>query len=224
MPEEPKTRGNRLQAPWAPEAAFLLVAADFCWVLFLPHAWTLPARFTGAFLFTFALIAVWKAKPRHLGLTPGRTRDGLRASLFASAVALGLLGLALGVFLLLRAAGAGLALPEPSRATSVQRWQAAALTLLAYPILEEWIYRGILYPPLEKAVGRPAAVVLSGVVFQALHLTYGLAWPHYFVGGMILAWVFARSRSLIYPVLLHALWNLLVLLADLARSEGVLTL
>jgi membrane protease YdiL (CAAX protease family) len=57
-------------------------------------------------------------------------------------------------------------------------------------------------------------------VFQALHLAYGIYLPHYFLGGMILAWAFFRSGSLLVPIGLHAAWNLLVIAVETSRASG----
>jgi membrane protease YdiL (CAAX protease family) len=110
--------------------------------------------------------------------------------------------------------------PAPAGVEGAARWKGLLITVVLYPILEEWIYRGVLYPPLEARSGRWPAIVISGLVFQALHLAYGIHWPHYFVGGMILAWAFAKSRSLIYPIFLHGLWNLFVAVVDMGRTDG----
>jgi len=37
---------------------------------------------------------------------------------------------------------------------------------------------------------------------------------------MILAWAFARGRSLLYPLVLHSGWNAFVMFVDAARWHG----
>jgi membrane protease YdiL (CAAX protease family) len=218
--------GNENAGPppprWGPEAAFLFIAVDFGLIILLPYPWRLPARFAAAFLFTALLLWRRLASPGRLGFGLGSPREGARASALVAAIAVILTGLGAGLYFLLRAFDAAPALPPPSRLEGPALVRNVLLTLVAYPVLEEWIYRGLLFPPLEHRVGRAGAVLLSGLVFQALHLAYGVPWPHYFVGGMILAWAFARGRSLIYPILLHALWNLFVLVVDLLRGASVI--
>lgn len=206
--------------PWGPETAFLLVAADFALILFLPEGWGAPGRIAAALLFPLAFFVLRRWAPASLGLSIGRVREGVKACGVSILIAVLLVGLGAAAVLALRTAGVRIALPAPSAAKGTEFVRALLVSVLLYPVLEEWIYRGILYPPLEARTGRLTAIVVSGVVFQALHLAYGKTAPHYFIGGMILAWAFSRGRSLIYPVFLHALWNLFVALADAARAQG----
>ena len=209
--------------PWGTEAAFLLVACDFALLLLLPPSWTLAARAGVALAFPVLFLALGKNPFVSMGIRTGSAMQGIKACGAAVLVTSVLVGIGAGVFFGLRAAGVNLVLPPPA-GSGPQRLLALLLTVGAYPLLEEWIYRGVLYPTLEIRTGRVPAIVLSGLVFQALHLAYGKVMPHYFIGGMILAWAFARGRSLIYPVLLHALWNLFVAGIDIARAEGILTI
>ncbi|MHC4601129.1 MAG: lysostaphin resistance A-like protein [Planctomycetota bacterium] len=213
---------GRPPPPWGPEAAFLFIAVDFGLIILLPFAWRLPARFAAVLLFSAFLLFRLRASPGQLGFRLGSIREGARASAVAAGITGLLLVLGAGVYLLLRSFEAAPALPPPSDAKGDALFKNGLLTLVAYPIVEEWIYRGVLYPPLEHRIGRVGAILLSGLVFQALHLSYGVPWPHYFVGGMILAWAFARSGSLLYPILLHAMWNLFVLGVDLLRGASVI--
>jgi membrane protease YdiL (CAAX protease family) len=92
-------------------------------------------------------------------------------------------------------------------------WIGAALVRMCVyaPLLEETIYRLVLCVPLA-ALGRPwLAVILSGLVFGALHVAYGNASPENALGGFFLAWAFLRSGSVYVPVLLHSLGNLVIL-------------
>jgi membrane protease YdiL (CAAX protease family) len=91
-------------------------------------------------------------------------------------------------------------------------WRYALLALVWAPLVEELIYRGLAYPALASALGRRAAVFLSGPLFYLLHLVYGWPWflLHYVAAGWILAWAFARRGRLWVPVVLHALGNALI--------------
>jgi membrane protease YdiL (CAAX protease family) len=230
--ENRPTAQDRPELPWGPTAAFLVVAADFALITLLPRV-LVPLGWVGeetrAPIFLFRALLVGsaagfllfsrRAKPETLGLCLGAPRAGLRASALCAG----------GVAVLL-AAGAGLAVFLKSRGTDLlgpSRPVDFALlpgllawNLVAFPILEEVLYRGILLPPLEREVGRAGAIAISGLVFQALHLAYGIPLPHYFLGGMILAWVFLRGRSLVFPIALHALWNLFIVGFEVSRSAG----
>jgi uncharacterized protein len=78
------------------------------------------------------------------------------------------------------------------------------------PVLEECIYRLALCVPLA-GLSRPwTAIVVSGVVFGALHVVYGNPSPENLVGGLFLAWAYLKSGTIYVPVLLHSLGNFIV--------------
>ncbi|MHC4777415.1 MAG: lysostaphin resistance A-like protein [Planctomycetota bacterium] len=215
---EPET--SEAPPAWGPEGAFLFIAVDFMLIFLAPRSWVLPARFGAVFVFSLILLGPLKAKPAHLGLCLGRIGEGFKISALSVGIASLLTVLGIGVYLILHTMDLAPELPPPARGPTSLWLEAAVRTVLLYPILEEWIYRGVLYFPLEHRVGRRGAIILSGLVFQSLHLAYGVPWPHYFIGGMILAWAYARGRSLLYPIFLHALWNLFILGTDWARGAG----
>lgn len=90
------------------------------------------------------------------------------------------------------------------------------LGLTAYgiisPIIEEGIFRGILYRKCRRYLGRalPAAV-LSALLFGILHanLVQGV---YGFLMGLLLAWFYERYDSFLAPVLIHAASNVSVFL------------
>lgn len=216
------------QPPWNAELAFAFVAADFTLILFLSRVvsfpWVLGARFAAAALFTALFLALRNGRRASVGLALGRPAAGLRnAGLIVGLVAF-LLAAGGGVVFLLRVLGMAVPLPPVSSSITAQWWSAALTSVVAFPVLEEWIYRGILYPPLERRAGRLWAFGLSGLVFFALHVAYGKPYPHYALGGILLAWSFQRGRSLLWPVLLHALWNLLNVAGDWVRVKGWIVL
>ena len=87
---------------------------------------------------------------------------------------------------------------------------------LAAPVLEELTYRLAVCVPLAALVGPGWTIVASGAVFAAVHFAGGNAGPDNFIAGYILAWAYLKSGSFFLPVLLHALGNLCVLLAQVA--------
>ena len=89
--------------------------------------------------------------------------------------------------------------------------------LVAAPLVEEFIYRGIVYPRLRAGGGVAFALALSGPIFWVLHwVDRGTVSPvNHLLAGWILAWAFERTRSLLAPTLLHAVGNLLLLSLDL---------
>lgn len=89
-----------------------------------------------------------------------------------------------------------------------------ALAALAYgvvvaPLVEEFLFRGLLLKPLAERVGAPLAIGATALLFGLLHLTDPAAVLPLIIFGVILALLRLRSGSLGPPVLLHAGNNLL---------------
>lgn len=76
------------------------------------------------------------------------------------------------------------------------------------PFLEEVSFRAWLIPFAEKAVGTAAAVVFSAVTFSLSHGTYEPdLLVFYAAAGVVLSWVWVRTRSLLACVVAHGLYN-----------------
>ena len=89
------------------------------------------------------------------------------------------------------------------------------------PLVEEYLFRGIMLAGLSRSLGVPAAAVICTVVFVALHVPELIHyWPGFFgVGGMavVAMWMRIRTKSLGPAIGVHLGYNgLLVLLASLA--------
>jgi membrane protease YdiL (CAAX protease family) len=206
-------------------SAFAFIAADFSLSLLIPHIFSgHEGRILGSLALRGGLAAVAVAfvvvgrGAREAGLGRPRWRAGLFNLLEVVGAAVLLLGVAFGIAAAARAMGlwSGPVAWPAARATA---WTALSSCVL-FPIIEEGLYRGVLYLPLERAVGPGWAIFLSGIVFQGLHFAYGIYAPHYFFGGILLAWSFRASGSLFFPLLLHGLWNALVLLFGHLASAG----
>lgn len=95
-------------------------------------------------------------------------------------------------------------------------WWVLTGFCIAAPIGEEVIYRGILYKPLRNRLGVWKAIVISAAVFAVMHnllsFTLFLPWTQ-FAGGLIFAYAYEKTDSLLYPVLYHACGNALLFVA-----------
>ena len=76
------------------------------------------------------------------------------------------------------------------------------------PIAEELLVRGLVFTRVSRGFGVYVGAVVSSVIFGLMHGT--IIWILYttFV-GLLLSFVFVRSRSLIYPMLCHLSFNLI---------------
>ena len=95
------------------------------------------------------------------------------------------------------------------------------VTAVLAPALEETVFRGFLLPSLTRVMPVPAAVVVSAAGFATAHLS-ARDFPQLFAFGVLLGFVYVRSRNLLSTMVIHGAWNggVLLLLAALA-SAGV---
>ncbi len=77
---------------------------------------------------------------------------------------------------------------------------------VAAPLFEEYFFRGFLLPSLTRYLSSGQAIVASGVIFAAAHLSLSELLP-LAVLGIILGYVYHRTSNLLASMLLHSLWN-----------------
>lgn len=81
------------------------------------------------------------------------------------------------------------------------------LMVIAAPILEELIFRGIILDGLLEKYSPTKAILISSLLFGFVHLN-----PWQFVTGLIIGffsgWVYYRTRSLSFSIIIHASANL----------------
>ena len=79
------------------------------------------------------------------------------------------------------------------------------------PIVEETLFRGVVFGSLQAYFGKWTAAVISAAIFSALHLqAYGFI-PR-FVLGMFLVYLYDRYKSLYPAIALHGLNNIVATL------------
>jgi uncharacterized protein len=77
-----------------------------------------------------------------------------------------------------------------------------AIAILA-PVVEELVFRGLLYRAWEEKWGWPIAMLLSSIVFAAYHPGFWYA----FVSGLLYTALYRRTGSLLAPILAHGIYN-----------------
>ena len=86
------------------------------------------------------------------------------------------------------------------------------ITCLLGPITEELVYRGVLMNTFLKDSPWYGDVLLSACIFGYVHVSSGLtplAFFTYASGGAIVAFLYRKTHSLYYPILLHIMINIL---------------
>jgi len=91
-------------------------------------------------------------------------------------------------------------------------WWFPALAVLAAPVFEEYIFRGLVYRGLRRSLPTGLAVLAAAGIFAIVHPA-AAAIP-VFIMGATAAFVFERSRLLIAPVVVHMVYNGIVLSAQ----------
>jgi ABC-2 type transport system permease protein len=168
----------------------------------------------GALVYGLARLIYWRGKthgvPRLLGTaTPRALATGLVAGLFAAALGVGYMWLLRHSPLWgeLALDKATLVIPLP--------WMGA-LALVAAPLCEEFIFRGLIFGGLSRSMKLLPAMVLSAAVFAIVHPPASML--PVFVLGLCTAWAYQRSKALIAPMLVHAIYNGVVIAAALAAQ------
>lgn len=77
---------------------------------------------------------------------------------------------------------------------------------IAAPIFEEIMFRGFLLPSLTRYLPVWGAIVVSALVFAIAHLSLAEILPLATL-GIILGFVYSKSRSLLSSIAIHSLWN-----------------
>jgi membrane protease YdiL (CAAX protease family) len=87
------------------------------------------------------------------------------------------------------------------------------LSLVLGPILEESLFRGCLLPLLAQTMGNGAAVIITAFLFALFHGPADLAhWASFTATGVAYGWLRVASRSTTAAALMHAIYNLILLL------------
>jgi membrane protease YdiL (CAAX protease family) len=179
----------------------------------LPPAWPDFVPHVGLMVvFTVALVGywLWRRKPLwSLGLSMRRLPGDLLFTL-AGVVVVGVMYALLGLGVLgwyhMTSDAPVEAFREFVRAAAFNRpsWAVIIAVVVLYPILEEIWFRGVLYGPMRRELGRPVAILLTSLVFALAH---GGIPINQFFGGLVFVIAYEYRRTLVAPILLHMLGN-----------------
>ena len=79
-------------------------------------------------------------------------------------------------------------------------------TVVLAPLAEEMIFRGMTYRRIRQYLGVPRGILLSALLFGIYHMNM-IQLIYAFVPGLLFAWLYERTRTLIVPVCCHAAAN-----------------
>lgn len=141
-----------------------------------------------------------------LGLRRPAGRSATGALLGGAALGLLTAGLGLAYLFLVRTTG-WFELPDQVPAAD-ERTALILLAVVAAPVVEEVLFRGLVFGGLRRALPLPVALLWSSGLFMAVHPVH--SWLPVFCVGVAAAWVYHRTRFLPAAMLLHAVYNLVV--------------
>lgn len=182
-------------------------------------------------MFPAALATIWmRQKMREGAVTPPKKAlvGGLHTFAIASAVSIPLSMLSL---VLMHAVGESPRIQDalemaidPGDPSNL--WVVAAYGIVLAPLLEESLFRGLLYPAIRDAVGGRGGIWLSALMtsalFAAVHSNTFAALPLFGL-AVVLTLVFERTNSLATVVFGHAFFNAASMVPLLVgRLEGAL--
>lgn len=96
--------------------------------------------------------------------------------------------------------------PEQTTVTLFYWIQYMATRIVLIPVVEELLFRGILFGSFASSFSYKIAMVLSAAIFALLHLT--ISWPSVFLIGILLAWIYWRTDNLAVTMVIHGTINL----------------
>ena len=149
-------------AVFTPEA----LASDK-WVIFYSVVGILPTHLI-TLAFAWFLISEGGRKSFWKAIGWGWPGPPKRVTLISIAVALGLYGIAFGVTSVY--GGNKTDLDRLIESSIYTRVATALVAVATAPLIEEVIYRGVLYPAVEKVTGMAFAIVVVSLLFAGVHV------------------------------------------------------
>ncbi len=99
---------------------------------------------------------------------------------------------------------------------------AIATTVIAAPIMEEMLFRGIVLESVRSRYGSFRAIIISAAVFGLIHIIPQQV-INAFLVGIVLGFVYVKTESLTSVIILHAVNNALAYLQTVVFGEQELS-
>lgn len=220
---------NQKPSPWSFNEGLAVLARGGALSIFLiallavvPYGATILEDYGSLLLYlpTVLLASVWlcRSTPSSflevLGCKNLFQRFRSSLPIFMSVIALGLLGDWLimlgGDAFQIAAHWTEWFIPQLVWGSQAELWKTTIEVVVVAPICEELIFRGILYSTLRAKFGVPASLIGSAVIFALAHGYGPIAFLTVFWSGMLWAWIYERTGSVIPGMCAHAINNGLV--------------
>lgn len=83
---------------------------------------------------------------------------------------------------------------------------AMITTIIAAPILEEVLFRGMIQDTLVRRYGSMRGIIVAAAIFGIIHIIPQQAINAFFI-GLILGYIYLRTKSLLPVIIIHAINN-----------------
>jgi uncharacterized protein len=81
---------------------------------------------------------------------------------------------------------------------------------LVCPILEEIVFREMIFGTFKRKIGTGAAAIVAAFLFSLIHFDFANTIVYMLI-GLTFSWIYIKSKSILATILSHALMNSIVL-------------
>lgn len=89
------------------------------------------------------------------------------------------------------------------------------------PMVEELMFRGLIYGRLRERLKVPSAVLVSALIFALAHMNL-VQIPYAFLLGILIAYIYEKTKSILFPMLFHFMSNLFSVVLTYFKPAKVL--
>jgi len=91
--------------------------------------------------------------------------------------------------------------------------------VIVAPMLEEIIFRGLFYRAIKKFIPFVQAALISSLIFSIIHQNI-LSLIVLFMLSLFLTWIYEKTKSILFPIIVHSIFNLLMLSLILLENHA----
>lgn len=106
-----------------------------------------------------------------------------------------------------------------SAAFAGEFWQMAIAVVIMAPLVEELVFRGLIYTRLKQGMPVVVAMIITSLWFGVMH-GHPLWAAYAAVLGLVMVWIFERTKSLFASMLFHFGYNSVAAI-EMALPESV---
>lgn len=91
---------------------------------------------------------------------------------------------------------------------TIQGIMVLIVIIIGAPLVEELLFRGVLFEELNRIVSVKSTIILTALIFGLYHFNI-LQTPNTFFMGLVLAYVYYKTKTIKAPIIVHLTNNLL---------------